>query len=62
MWIRNADGMPQPIALVVGISDDSTTEVLAGDLREGQEVITGILAGAKPTSVAPPGFGPRRPF
>jgi HlyD family secretion protein len=62
VWIRNADGMPQPIALVVGISDDSTTEVLGGDLREGQEVITGILAGAKPTGVAPPGFGPRRPF
>ena len=62
VWIRNADGTPQPIALTVGISDDSSTEVLSGDLREGQEVITGILASAKPTSVAPPGFGPRRSF
>jgi HlyD family secretion protein len=62
VWIRHADGMPQPIALTVGISDDSSTEVLSGDLQEGQEVITGILASAKPASAAPPGFGPRRPF
>jgi HlyD family secretion protein len=62
VWIRNADGMPEPITLTVGISDDSSTEVLAGDLREGQEVITGILAGAKRSSSAPPGFGQQRPF
>jgi HlyD family secretion protein len=62
VWIRNADGTPQAIALTVGISDDSSTEVVSGDLQEGQEVITGILASAKPASVAPPGFGLRRPF
>jgi HlyD family secretion protein len=62
VWIRNADGMPEPIALTVGISDDSSTEVLSGDLHEGQEVITGILAGAKRSSSAPPGFGQQRPF
>src|SRR5919109_1588750 len=56
VWVRNADGMPQPVALTVGISDDSSTEVLSGDLREGQEVITGILAGAKRPGSAPPGF------
>ncbi len=62
VWIRNADGTPEPVALTVGISDDSFTEVLSGSLREGQEVITGILASAKPTAATPPGFGPRRPF
>lgn len=62
VWIRNADGTPEVVALTVGISDDSSTEVLSGNLREGQEVITGILVGAKPTAAAPPGFGPRRPF
>jgi hypothetical protein len=36
--------------------------VLSGDLREGQEVITGLLTSAKPASAAPPGFGQRRPF
>jgi HlyD family secretion protein len=62
VWVRTADSMPEPIILTVGISDDSFTEVLSGDLREGQEVITGILTSAKPASAAPPGFGPRRPF
>lgn len=62
VWLRNADGTPEPVALTVGISDDSSTEVLSGDLREGQEVITGLLTSAKPASAAPPGFGPRRPF
>jgi HlyD family secretion protein len=62
VWIRNADGTPEPIALTVGISDDASTEVLSGNLREGQEVITGILTSVRPTTAAPPGFGPRRPF
>jgi HlyD family secretion protein len=62
VWIRTADGMPESVALTVGISDDSSTEVLSGDLRAGQEVITGILTSAKPASAAPPGFGQRRPF
>jgi HlyD family secretion protein len=62
VWIRNADGSPEPVALTVGISDDAFTEVLSGDLRAGQEVITGILTSPKPASAAPPGFGQRRPF
>ena len=62
VWIRNADGTPEPITLTVGISDDSSTEVLSGDLREGQEVITGILTVAKRPGSAPPGFGQQRPF
>jgi HlyD family secretion protein len=62
VWIRHADGTPQAVALTVGISDDSATEVLSGDLREGQEVITGILTGPKRPASAPPGFGQQRPF
>jgi HlyD family secretion protein len=61
VWIRGADGTPEPLSLTLGIADDSFTEVLAGDLRQGQEVITGILATAKPsTAASPPGFGLRR--
>jgi HlyD family secretion protein len=61
VWIRSADGTPEPLSLTLGIADDSFTEVLAGDLRQGQEVITGILATAKPsTAASPPGFGLRR--
>lgn len=61
VWIRNADGMPESLSLMLGIADDSFTEVLSGDLREGQEVITGTLATAKRPASNPPGFGPR-PF
>jgi HlyD family secretion protein len=62
IWIQNADGKPAPLSLTLGISDDSFTEVLSGDLREGQEIITGILSVAKRPSSAPPGFGQQRPF
>jgi HlyD family secretion protein len=63
VWRRQADGILQPLVLRLGISDEAFTEVVAGELQEGQEVITGILATAKrststPTST-PPGFGQR---
>jgi HlyD family secretion protein len=60
VWVRRADGTPEPLPLTLGIADDSFTEVLSGDLRQGQEVITGILATAKPSASSPPGFGLRR--
>jgi HlyD family secretion protein len=62
VWIRNADGTAEPLPLTLGIADDSFTEVLSGDLREGQEVITGLLAVARRPGSAPPGFGQQRPF
>jgi HlyD family secretion protein len=60
VWVRRADGTPEPLPLTLGIADDSFTEVLSGGLRQGQEVITGILATAKPSASSPPGFGLRR--
>jgi HlyD family secretion protein len=45
VWIVDADGKPKAVSLTLGISDGTATEVLRGDLKEGQEVITG-LAGA----------------
>jgi len=62
VWIQNADGTPDALSLTVGIADDSFTEILSGDVREGQEVITGILTttSAKRTPSGPPGFGPGR--
>jgi HlyD family secretion protein len=40
------DGKPTAIALRLGLSDGSATEVLGGDLAEGQEVIVGQAGGA----------------
>src|SRR5919198_1465776 len=60
VWILNGNGAPESTALRLGISDDTYTEVVSGDLREGQEVITGILTTATRTGSAPPGFGSPR--
>ena len=44
VYVLGADGQPQPVQIVVGESNGSVTEVVSGDLREGQEVITSRLA------------------
>jgi HlyD family secretion protein len=57
------DGRPQQVALRIGLSDGSTTEVIEGDLHEGDAVIvdasTSETAGAAPGG---PGGGMRRLF
>jgi HlyD family secretion protein len=55
VYILDADGKPKAVSVVLGISDGSSTEVLQGDLKEGQEVVAG-LGGAR--SGTPPA-GPR---
>jgi HlyD family secretion protein len=56
VYILDAEGKPKAVTVVLGISDGSSTEVLRGDLKEGQEVLTGLLgSGARGTT---PG-GPR---
>jgi len=54
VWTLGADGRPKPVALMLGIADGAATEVLRGDLTEGQDVIVG-LAGAATTRSRPPG-------
>ena len=45
VWIVGADGRPWSIAVHIGQSDDSGTELLDGPLAEGQPLIVGV---AKP--------------
>ena len=45
VWVVGADGNPVVVSLTVGLTDGSMTEVVQGDLKDGQEVIVG-LAGA----------------
>ena len=54
VWVPGPDGRPQPVTLLLGLSDGATTEVLQGDLKEGQEVITGTM-GAPATPSRPAG-------
>jgi HlyD family secretion protein len=46
VYVKGADGTPQPVQVQTGDSDGSMTEVTGGGLRPGQQVITGALAGA----------------
>jgi HlyD family secretion protein len=52
---------PHPSRVETGISDGTRTEVVSGNLHEGDEVITDVIqeGGAKPGGGAPPG-GPMR--
>lgn len=56
VWVMEV-GKPKRIAVSVGISDGSYTEVLSGDLKEGQEVIVESLT--KPKNESAPSRGPR---
>ena len=41
VWVRGADGEPRPLTVQLGLADANFTEVLEGELKEGQEVIVG---------------------
>jgi HlyD family secretion protein len=45
--VLGRDGQPRLIPLRLGITDGRMTEVLAGDLTEGQAVITGPAAASE---------------
>ena len=61
VWVLGQDGKPQPRRIKVGLSDGASTEVVEGNLNEGDMVITGqTVSGSGSTSTQqnrPPGFG-----
>ena len=44
IYVKGTDGKPQPIQIVTGETNGTMTEVTAGALKPGMEVITGQLA------------------
>jgi HlyD family secretion protein len=42
IYVLDAQGEPSPVSLRLGITDGRMTEVLAGPLQEGQQIITGL--------------------
>jgi HlyD family secretion protein len=56
VFVLGADGKPRPVTVQLGISDGTFTEVVGGELRDGQEVITG---GGERPSAPRPSTGPR---
>jgi HlyD family secretion protein len=61
VWVLGQDGKPERRRITVGLSDGSATEVVDGDLKEGDMVITGQTVTGANSSTAntqrPPGFG-----
>lgn len=62
VWVMGQDGKPQSRRIKVGLSDGASTEVVEGNLTEGEMVITGQSVSGSSSSPAtqqnrPPGFG-----
>jgi HlyD family secretion protein len=61
VWVLGQDGKPQARRIKVGLSDGAATEVVEGNLNEGDMVITGqTVTGSSSTATQqnrPPGFG-----
>ncbi len=56
VWKR-AGGQLVPVAVTTGINDGTNVEILSGDLREGDEVITGLAFSEFGGGFGGPGFG-----
>jgi HlyD family secretion protein len=55
VWIVGPDGKPASVALTLGLSDGTSTEVLRGEINENQDVIVGLVGGGRS------GGGPQAP-
>ena len=61
IYIKGADGTPQPVQITTGDTNGTMTEVLSGNLQPGAQVITGQLAsGDDATKRGGSGGGGRR--
>jgi HlyD family secretion protein len=65
VWRLGPSGDPEAVPVQTGISDGNFTEVVGGEMKEGDEVIIGIdmPRGGRKQDALPPGFGSgqRRP-
>jgi HlyD family secretion protein len=55
VWVVGENGKPLAVRLRLGITDGSSTEVLEGALRDGQEVIVGAAAAGGASARRAPG-------
>jgi HlyD family secretion protein len=57
VWVLRADGNPERAMVKAGLTDGSFTEVLEGDVKEGDLVITDKPSDGSAPKSAPPGGG-----
>jgi len=58
VWVPGPDGQPRPVDVRTGLSDGTSTEILEGPLKEGDEV---ILGAGEPAGAAKKAGGPTGP-
>jgi HlyD family secretion protein len=61
VYVLGADSKLTPVQVKTGITDGHYTQVLSGDLHEGDKVVVGMQT-SKVESAPPPGAGGRRGF
>jgi HlyD family secretion protein len=44
VWVLGPDGKPKPVRVMIGITDGANTQILSGDLHEGEQVIIGDMS------------------
>jgi HlyD family secretion protein len=54
IWIVGEDGKAKGIEVRLGLTDGSMTEIVSGDIKEGQEIIVGQQAAAKASGMPGP--------
>jgi HlyD family secretion protein len=59
VWVVGADGKPRAIAVRLGITDGTNTEVISEQLKEQQDVIVGTGGGSDRTTPSSGPAGPR---
>jgi HlyD family secretion protein len=61
VWVLDRNGRPRQVDVTTGIADSLSTEIVGGELREGDRVILGIDTTEGQTQKnLPPGFEPGR--
>ena len=54
VWIVGDDGKAKSVEVRLGLTDGSMTEIVSGDIKDGQEVIAGQQTAAKPPGMPGP--------
>jgi HlyD family secretion protein len=52
-------GHPEPLEIKTGLSDGTLTEIVSGDLKEGDQVAVEAIVAGKPSPSGPSGQTPR---
>ena len=60
VFVLDAGGPPKAVSVRTGLSDGSMTEMISGELKEGDQIIVGAAQAAAGAPSAP--SGPRMPF